>query len=257
MTTQLRIHLKKEFADSLLAFNGTPTFENNTNWLNYLKGFYIKSEPVAGISKGAILYFDPLHAFSKMTLYYRAGSEKRQYDFSYRSAARINHFEHDTIASTAYMQVTNPTLNKDVNYLQSMAGLRAKIDFPYLKNFNDSGRILINKAELVISATESASDLYPVPTNLFLAAFDADGNIKFVSDYFENVFGGIFNSVSRTYTFNISRQLQQVLDGRLPDYGYSLVILGAGIQANRVVIGSGSASGATRMKLNLFYTKIN
>ena len=65
-----------------------------------------------------------------------------------------------------------------VNYLQSMAGLRVKLNFPYLKHLTDSGNVVINKALLVITVppTDDTSK-FPPPANLLLTAFDTSGAI--------------------------------------------------------------------------------
>ena len=245
-SSTIRIPLSTTLADSLVHHAGVSSL--------IAKGVYIKVDPATGTGNGAIMYLDPLDAASAMTLYYKLDTLPKTYNFSFRSAARINHFEHDA-ASTAFMQVGQPANADTVNYLQSMAGLKVKVNFPYLKNFLDSGNIAINKAELVITAAELPA-LYPVPSKVFFSAYDADGKLKFVPDYGETVFGGDYYIPGHSYVFSITRQLQQVLDGKVSDYGYSINVLGASVQANRLVIGSGKTGSSSKMKLRLYYTRI-
>jgi len=256
---QLRIPLNTALADSFLSILQQSQYQNNTGWLSYFKGVYIKTDSTSG---GAILYFNPSSAYSKMSLYYHDSSNaSHSYDLVL-NGANINHETHNynypTISSVAQVLADSSNLanNDTLSYLQSMAGLKVKLKFPYLKHFNDSGKIVINKAELVLNvAPISDTGKFAPPTNLLLAAFDSTGAIMFVADYYESNFGGYYNSSNSTYTFNIARQLQQILDGKVVDYGLSLNVLSSGVQANRVIIGSGKSMGS-RMKLRLFYTRL-
>jgi hypothetical protein len=138
-----------------------------------------------------------------------------------------------------------------------MAGLKVKVSFPTLKNFLDSGNILINKAELQITAPAGTDDLYLVPDDILMAAYDSSGGLTYMSDFFDPLitFGGTYSPTTRTYKFNIARHLQRILTGKLDDYGFSLNMVSSVVQANRLIIGNSKNSSA-KMKLNLFYTKL-
>jgi hypothetical protein len=258
---QLRIRLLQSLADSLVSANVISSYyTSNDAWKSYFKGFYIKVDPVIGTNVGSILYLSPTSAYTKMTLYYHDDTLAKSYDFSFSSAARVNHQIHDySITSSAGHQLNDASFNDSLTYIQSLAGLKAHISFPYFKHIIDSGRILINKAELLITVPEGTDTPYSAPSNLFLTARDSSGGLTFVTDYLDQLisFGGIYAPTTNTYKFNIGRHLQRILDGDINDYGFSLNIVSSVVQANRVIIGSGKGTAnPAKMKLNLFYTKL-
>jgi hypothetical protein len=132
------------------------------------------------------------------------------------------------------------------------------LSFPNLKHFTDSGSILINKAELVISVASdtSISSATPVPGSILLLAKTSSGTYDFPIDYYERSYGGSYNSTDHTYTFGITRTIQRILTGTITDYGYTINILGSMIAGNSAAIGSGK-TGASQMKLRLYYTKLH
>ena len=131
------------------------------------------------------------------------------------------------------------------------------ISLPYLKHFVDSGSIVVNKAELVLTAQAGTPIEYGLPSKLLIVAIDSVGGTYFPIDYYETggYFGGNINSDGRTYTFNITRQVQRILDGGVPNNGFYAVVFGSSVQANRLVIGSGK-NADYRVKLKLYYTHL-
>jgi hypothetical protein len=256
---QLRIKMTDAFADTILNLaNNTSANTSNDAWKTSFQGLYIKSDPVMS-NGGSVLYFNPNSVYTKMTLYYHSDTTAKTYDFTLTNAARVNHQTHDYTGSSVGMQLATPSFNDSLAYLQATAGLKASISFPYLKNMIASGKIIINKAELVITVADTSNSVdHPVPSSLFLTAKDSAGTLLFVSDYLDQLisFGGAYLS-SNTYKFNIGRHLQRILDGNIDDFGFSLNIVSSVVEANRVIIGSGKGTAnPAKMKLNLFYTKL-
>jgi len=254
---QLRIRLTDTLAATLVSLNSQSQFQSNDNWKAYFKGFYIKIDPATGVNTGSVLYFLPGSTNSKMTLYYHADTVARSYDFTFDNAARVNHQVHDYTGTRVEAQLNNPSSNDTLSYIQSLAGLKTNISFPYFKNINSEGKILINKAELVVTVPTSTDDIYVPPSGLLMAAKDSAGGLTYLSDYLDPLisFGGTFSTTSNVYKFNIARHLQRILDGDINDYGFSINIISSVVQANRAIIGNGKQS-SVKMKLNLFYTKL-
>jgi hypothetical protein len=138
-----------------------------------------------------------------------------------------------------------------------MAGLKIKISFPFLKHFLDSGSILVNKAEIKISAKPSTVP-YSLPPTMLLVSKNQSGSIIFPIDYYEasGYYGGGLNSTSDGYSFNVARHIQQYLNGTVTSSDFYLIISGSGVSANRGLIYGGSNS-QNKLKLSLFYTKLN
>jgi hypothetical protein len=136
-----------------------------------------------------------------------------------------------------------------------MSGLKTKISFPFLKHFTDSGSILVNRAEVVIPS-ELGAVYYPLSSQLFLKAIDAAGNPYFPIDFLEasGYYGGYINSTGDGYTFNITRHIQEYLNGVVPNADFVLQVAGNGVNASRAVLLNGANS--SKIKLRLSYTKI-
>lgn len=260
---QLRIPLALDLADSILALNGQSTIADNASWFQYFKGLYIKTDPVTMSGKGAISYFDLNNSYSKMTLYFHnvtTGDDSLKYVFVVTNTTSVNHQEHDYngILTDVGHQLMDSTYSDSLNYIQSLAGLKTKITFPYFAHLKDSGNILLNKAELEITIQSGSTDFYSGPSKLFLVYSDSSGRSFFMTDYYEGTsyFGGSYNSSDRTYRFNIARHLQKILNGTLEDNGLYLLVSGAVVQASRVIVTSGK-NPVNSMKLNLYYTKLH
>jgi hypothetical protein len=267
---QLRIHLDTTFGQSML--NNPLNLADNLTFQSFYKGLYITTENTAGLlaGQGNILHFMLADAQSKITLYYHSSSvdstqfHLKKYDLSLNSVARFSHFSHDySIVDPnllAQLSATPPKQN-DVAFIQSMAGVKTKIEFPYIMNWLKLGPITINKAELVVRADLTSTyqlDTFAVPTQLVLFGINDDGTEYSIPDIAEGVgyYGGIYNPTAHEYRFNIGRYVQQVLTGKLHNNGLHLLAANGAINASRLVVGGGGANSSYRMKLNVTYTKL-
>lgn len=255
VTPQLRIPLDIALADQIVALSGQTPLSGNASWRKFFKGIYIESEGNTASGKGCISTIDVFN--SRMNLYYHdTTGTARVYQFTL-TGGRVNRFEHEFGELAVGRQLRDSTDGDSLTYLQAMSGTKVKILMPFLKHFTDSGSIVVNKAELNITLTDGSTTGYPAPANLLVLALDANGNIGFPVDYFETsgYYGGGLDASTRTYRFNLARQVQGILDGRIGNNGFYLVISGSGVQAARAILGSGK-SVSDRMKLKLYYTKL-
>jgi len=244
----LRIPLDSSLgAEFLTAPSGN--FTDNTAFLNFFKGIYVRDSVTSG--SGCVLYFDLKKAMSKLTLYYNHGSS---YDFLLNGSGRVNHFEHNY--TTAVFGNNFPASGNNFCYVQSMSGVKTKIDLPFLSNLNQDGIPSINKAELIITLDNSSTSTYAANPNLFLVGIDSAGKSYFLPDYIESQTGFGGTLTSGAYTFQLSRYIQQVLTGSRNNYGLYLVSTGAAVNAYRTVVG-GFNPPTIRMKLKLSYTHLN
>ncbi len=263
---QLRIPLLKSFGQYLLG--STNDLVDNTTFQTFLKGFYITTENTSGLSSGEgnILYFNM--NISRMTIYYHNAIDTLSYDFSLGSVARFQHFNHNYTsgidADLTSQLSTSPPAQNTVNFIQAMAGVKTKIETPYLMNWIKNGAIAINKAELVVKTDVSSAyqvDTFAVPPSLIVFGINDDKTSYLIADAFEGsaYFGGVYDATAKTYRFNIARYIQQVLDGNRSNNGLYLSVphVTAGTSANRIVIGGGSSLSPYQMKLNITYTKLH
>lgn len=264
---QLRIPLDANFGQTILNNQNTTNLADNTAFQNFMKGLYITTENTTSlnIGEGNIFSFNVKDSQSRLTLYYHNDTAASlKYDFSTSAAARFSKFTHD-IASDIDLgrQLSNgPPAQNDVVFVQSMSGTKVKIEMPYIMNWsNNQGATGINKAELVIKINTDANyelSTFAAPEKLMLYGINDDGTDFVLPDIYEtrpNYFGGVYNSTTQEYRFNISRYIQQLLMGERNNNGLHLLAFNGAIHANRLVIGGGGSGSAYQMKLNITSTK--
>ena len=238
LAPQLRITLSQYIRNDFVITTPWVTFADNTSFPQFFKGIYIMSTPAAGA--GSIVSFSLLNPLSNITLYYHQSlviSTAYSYNFimDNGTVARINHFNHtkyfyaDTYLRNELAGGKDTVIGNKYLYVQSMAGLKVRIQYPYLKNLTKKGRIAINKADLIIPvddstyASESSLSTYAPPYQLVLLE-EQNGLIRYLLDQYEGTsyFGGIYNAAKKEYKFNIARHIQQIVDGIKENYGLSV-----------------------------------
>lgn len=258
----LRIPLDTAFGNTLLNASSTD-LSNNTNFINFLKGIYIT--PTDSVSsttllagQGAISYFDLTSSLSTLTLYYTDSSTTaKKYDFTINSeSVNYNRFDHNYTGTDIEKQLLGSDFDTTLTYLQPMSGVKVKLEIPFIKELKKEGIIGINKAELVIPIENNSDATYAPLDNIAVVGIDENGNTLFLPDFFEGTeyYGGTFNPSTKTYTFNIARHLQSLLNSTSPDYGLYLVASGSAVLANRSVITT-QQNLTSKMKINLTYSK--
>ena len=273
---QLRIPLENNFGQTILNNQGMSALATNAAFQSLCNGFYITTENTDVVSQGAgsgnIMRFKLGDALSKVTIYYHnsnlTNNDSLRYELPMSSVARFSKFSHNKGSLYAnpdlVSQLTTaaPAGGTPTNYIQSLAGTKVKITLPYIEHWRDSGAVAINKAELVIKLDTAAMyqlDTFAAPVKFILFGISDDGSSYPLPDIYEpnQSYDGSYNSTTREYIFNIERYVQQVIMGARPNNGMYLVVSSGAVNANRAVIGGGNASGYTKMKLNLTYTKLH
>ncbi|MFH0867608.1 MAG: DUF4270 domain-containing protein [Bacteroidota bacterium] len=264
LSAQLRIRLDTTFGHNILnAAAGSPQLTDNTGFLEYFKGLYVTALPIGGT--GCIMSFDLLSYLSNVTLYYHnADNDSLKYIFVIdESSARFNHFNHSNyLYADPYLrsEIYGDTAKGDsLLYLQGMAGLKIRIQYPYLTDLVKNGRVAINKAELIIPVEDYNTSLEDfVPPEKLVLIEEKDGNIRFLLDQYEGAayYGGTYDATNKQYKFNIARHVQQVIDGIKENIGLSLVVYTADRpnKANRVVIKGSKRT--ENLRLLVTYTKL-
>jgi|ERR1019366_6667896 hypothetical protein len=262
---QLRIRLDKTFGQTILNEQGTANLANDTAFHSYLKGFYITTEKTnLSNGQGNIVRFNLADSQTKLTLFYHSDSgDSLSYDFNTGGVAHFSRFKHihSTIDPNLALQLSsNPPAQNDVVFIQSMAGTKVKIEIPYILDWNKS--LGINKAELVIKIDTTTAtyqlDTFAAPANLMLYGINDDGSNFLLPDFYEgsNYFDGIYNAITKEYNINISRYIQQILNGKLKNNGLDLVVFNGATNASRIVVGGGGKGSAYQMKLSITSTKL-
>ena len=147
-------------------------------------------------------------------------------------------------------------------FLQATGGVKTHITFPHLqdafKHLNN--RVVINKAELVISDISPNEQYLTHPAALTLQGINATtGKISYLPDdeYYTGTsyFGGTYNDEKHEYRFRVTEYVQRLILGNT-DLSNSLylVVKGSGVRANRLIMGGTGRPDDKRLRLELSYT---
>jgi hypothetical protein len=219
-------------------------------------------------SGNSMIYFDLFSVTSALKFYYKNDTDDSLvFEIAVdNSSATANYYKHDYNGSVMkrYMEDKKLKTGDSIVFIQSMAGVKAKVIIPNLKNL---GNISIAKAELIVTGLKEPFDIYSeytVPGRLVLNASDSLGKNDFIDDQFvsDAYFGGTItqesnnlgNTVNR-YKFNTALHYQNIVKGTKTDYGIFILTFPSSRIADRLIVGGGSHS-KNRMKLKLTYTKI-
>jgi hypothetical protein len=279
-TLVVRLPVNSTYAAAIL--NNPQYLVDNTIFQNTYKGFYITTKssnlnPVG--AQGVIAKLDLDNALSGFYLYYQEGEisaskETKSFRFPFNGGEvmRFNEFVH-TPASGAHnllnQQLQGDTAKgKEALFLQGLGGAKVKFQVPYLLNFVKDHKISVNQAEirfkvdLGINGTDG--NYYP-PLKLALLSMDSASNEIFTYDQLSSLdfarYGGSYDSNTHEYVFNISREIQIIMNGTKKNRGFYLVV-GDGDRtyavrrddrSERVVIG-GTGSSLYKPVFKLTYT---
>jgi len=268
VTHEIAFQLDHSLAKYLMKADSL-TQSDNDLFVKYFKGLYIEAGDLN--QGGTILKI----LGSGMLLYYRKDGDTTKYRQSYSissTAARVNRFTHD-YSQTAFAAYLDKDVTQDsLIYLQTTGGLRAKILIPKLEYWarlipnvassSDTANLIINKAELIFQVDSASIDTFKyVPAEqLVLAAIDkSKANLDSTylpSDHSLSAayYGGIYNSVDKTYRFNIAKHLQDVIEKKKKNYGFYLETAYKNSTFRRVVLKG--ANSKTGIKLEITYSKI-
>ncbi len=256
LAPQLRVKLSNAFGQRILNSDST-TLANNDNFINIFKGVYITSQGPIG---NGVVY--PLLAASKITLYYHnSSSDSLKVDFPITSSSvRVNHYDH-VYSPNIQLAKLSAASSDSIIYVQSGAGVKTKITFPFISNFPKG--IAINKAELIITKWDGdiygSDSIYPAPSLITVQKINTIGGAENFSDFDRN---GLATSKvvtdangSRTvYSFNVTQHMQQVISGAYPNNGFYISVSSMA-NAERLVLANFPLDSRYKMKLKITYTK--
>jgi hypothetical protein len=277
----IRLPLDQTFASAIIT---NPAYLiNNSTFQNIYKGFYItaKNTFLTPSQMGALMKIDLDNSVSGVYMYYHNGgpsSSKEpktfRFPFSGDNASRFNHIEYDPHSGGNSMLVdqmdgTDTTKGKQNFFLKGVAGSKAIIRLPFLKNYSAGEPIGVNRAEFIFKVDgsfASSTGKYEAPLQLSLVAIDGNGKETYVKDQYYSAdlqhFGGSYDPINKQYVFNIARHVQDIISGKLENYGFYLVVANPDRsyvarrddKAERVVLG-GTNNSMYEPSFNLTYVR--
>jgi hypothetical protein len=250
----LRIPLDPSLGKRLIKMDSLDMVSND-KFVSVFKGLYVETAPVN--RKGSLIRVDTPSAL--MVVYYHT-AEHDSLGFGYylsANSANVSRFVHDYTNSRFLNNMNKEHVQDSLVYLQPTGGTKVKINIPSLSSWKDSANYAINKASLTIHVDTLISDFrrYEIPTLVYLKIINDNGQEEFPKDADLSIayYGGAYNPIKGTYTFNITQHLQQIITGEKHNNGFYLVHGLRDASPKRVVLKSGNSSRP--MKFDVSYTR--
>lgn len=265
----LRVRLKNEVGQQFM--DDTTKLASTTTLQAFFNGIQIttKNTVISGNDYGVIGYFDLTSPLSKVSIYYHNGTNLtiKRIDLTMTSSsAKYNHYQHDyTNAAPEYKSQLDEsnTTNGNANlFMQGMASSKIKIAFPQIKHFSDSGKIAVNKAEIVFKVDKSANYFdaakFFIPGRMALEGLtSANVTQSLAIDQSYDLSGqwGYYDSDNSEFHFPVSYSLQKMANGEYSDFKFTMRLFQHHTNPARVVLG-GKNNSTYPAKLKIWYTRI-
>lgn len=253
---QLRLPLDVEFGERLINA-GAEVYASNEGWLDYFKGIHVFS----ATPNAAVVNFDLVDVESRMRLYYHNDTDTLFFDYVINSnSARSNRYNHAYGGLLAGLTPENPANGQARTWIQGGARLKTRIELPFLMELNKQPQRVINKAELILPVTNPPSSRTPNVPLLFVLTENADGSAVGLPGQLSTTIdiGGNYEPLSNRYRFNITRWMQEYLNGNMAVNFLNIVSSNGGITVGRIGLNGPEASAEDveqNMRLVVTYTQ--
>jgi hypothetical protein len=224
-------------------------------FLKYFKGLYVEAS--AASRKGTLIGLSA--AGSGIGLYYHTATKDSLF-FSYNvtsNSANIAAFSHDYRTSIFSSRLNQELIQDTLTYLQPTGGTKIKVNIPSLNKWKDSTQYVISKASITFFVDTLMSDpqRYSMPSSVYLKYMDSTGTEVFPKDsqLSSSYYGGIYDPTTASYTFNITRHLEQIIKKEVTSTSLFLVHTDRNGSPYRVVLKGGNSSRP--IQLNIKYTR--
>ena len=213
LAPQMRLKLGQEIVDIFQNASSTD-LGSNTAFQDYFNGLKLEAE-TAGLANGQgnIVYFNFNKLTSGLAVYF---NDTGKYVFPVgENGVKVGSFSHDFSGITAIQNQLNDTNgNFDITYIQSMAGLKTRIDIPNLLSLVEAEVYGIVDAKFVFYYDESTTSTeFPAFNRMLLLKRGANNQNNFLADQIinSNFYGGSKQD-GGFYEFHITREIQDILN---------------------------------------------
>lgn len=249
---QLRIKLDQALAAEFLS--NPSELVNADAFTAFFNGIYIDADTkLPNDDQGAILDFN-LIGGARIDLFYK-NDENDSLRTSFivnESSARYTRFNHvykpEVISSLGSIEIGKQNL-----YIHNMGGLRTKLRIPDLNLWKAGRNIIVHKAVMTFTVNTQTLGKYAPNPQLNIVLKDEDGNLILSPDLSVNstsYSGGVYNSATKDYSFNIARLVQAKLNGIITDENFYIQPSGTGISSFRTILnGTESLNGASKFEV--------
>lgn len=239
---QIRVPLNASYGQMLINNIRSTDFKTRINPLTVI----VDTSKNQFTGEGSINYVSLLDKYTAIQVYYTKDNISKKASFEVGdSCVYFSTFSHNYTGTVANIALNNTSFEQSQIFIQSMQGLNGNIKIPYLKNLTSRANA-IAKAEIEFVADQIPANFLVHP-QLILVAKNSNGFFRNISDIKEGseYYGGKYDLYTNTYTFNITRHIQEelilskldsthttelfIIPDKLGVYdGYSTTLLGSG-----------------------------
>ena len=232
---QLRIRLDRNFITNLILKADSANLSTNTAFNNLIKGLYISLNKTSTTNNGGVFIFNTGNSdAAKLDLFYKKTSTTGIIDtlsssFTIKggdSGYAVSEVTWDFNGTAVQTELQSTNKSSTNLYFKGLSGTQVKVDFPHLQKLKALGtNISINRAELILKVVSGTETPYKPISRLRIFRWDIAERILPIPDEIPGeprslpYNYGIYNKINKTYTFNITGYVQDLLNGRTKNYG--------------------------------------
>jgi len=199
-----KVKLTSAFASTL--FNAPAgSYDNDAAFKSFFKGIVIRANTSHPSAEGAVFALSVDDPLSKITIHY---NDSLAYALNMKSSRKFTNYTIVDQNSSITSQHTNPLIDYNRVYAQSLTGSKIRIEIPNLIDLANSKTSIVHKAELIIKPLSgSFSSTYPLPQRLLVLQPDDSGKSISIPDLFSGKFNGALTS-NEDYVLNVTDFIQ-------------------------------------------------
>ncbi|MEX2597495.1 MAG: DUF4270 family protein, partial [Salibacteraceae bacterium] len=154
----------------------------------------------------------------------------------------------------------------DYLFVQGMSGVKSLIEIPYLDEFGANTELAVNWATMSFEVADVQPDYLELSPQLYLLDYEIEqGGTDTIEtltlDYTFSTtrYGGIYDESAKTYTFDVTRQVQKIIDnakmGKDVNLGFTLNAQVPVLNDNREH--QNALKGSDNIVFKVYYTDIS
>ena len=207
----LRINLGSNFTQKIQNISAANLISNEA-FADFLNGFMLVPDSNQVNAGGAMTLINLRSPLSGIHVYYNDTS-KAIFQIG-NDAPRINLYSNN-VSGAQIEAMIGDTSNSEFGYLKALQGLKIKIEVKDLLKLVTKNNVAIINAQIVFHYDDDAVvSGFPAPERLLLLKRDKNNKNDFVADQLLEAafYGGELNTDKRSYSFNITREIQAILN---------------------------------------------
>lgn len=157
-------------------------------------------------------------------------------------------------------QLNDSTKSFPMTWVQALNGLKTWVRIPGLLNISNAKNVAVNRAQITFYLKDtlfSSEFMAPPRLNLFRPAGKGSNRNFVLSDGNNLNFGGVLNEAKGTYTFNITRHVQDLMNDYFLKGENNNLGLYLSVPTAEPVLATRAAIDHTKTRFEITYTKLN